>query len=88
MSGVCRPYEYVNIRGNKCVNCTATTCYKKGSYPFHMDSSGRGSCEFYGSEVDPAKYSEDNFGQYATTNPKFRCISNLVDTNRFWIGGK
>ena len=80
---VCRPYEYVNIRGNKCVNCTAMTWYKKGSYPFHMDSFGRGSCEFYGSEVDPAKYSEDNFGQYATTNPKFRCTSNLVDTTQF-----
>ena len=31
----CRPYEYVNIRGNECVNCTALTGYKKGSYPLH-----------------------------------------------------
>ena len=84
----CRPYEYVNIRGNECVNCTARTWYKKGNDPFHIDSSLSGSCEFDGSKIDPAKYNEDNFGKYANTNPKCRCTSNLGDTTQFWIGGK
>ena len=35
---VCRPYDYVNIRANMCANCTAATYYKKGIFPFHIDS--------------------------------------------------
>ena len=83
----CRRYEYVNIRGNECVNCTARTWYKRPT-PLHMDSSYRGSCQFDGSKIDPAKNDEDNFGLYASTNPKFRCTSNLSDTTQFWIDGK
>ena len=53
-----------------------------------MDSSYRGFCQFDGSEIDPAKWDEDNFGWYANKNPKFRCTSNLSDMTQFWIGGK
>ena len=78
---------YGNIRGNECVNCTARTWYKRPT-PLHMDSSYHGSCQFDGSKIDPAKNDEDNFGLYASTNPKFRCTSNLSDTTQFWIDGK
>ena len=53
-----------------------------------MDSSYRGFCQFDGSEIDSAKWDEDNFGWYANKNPKFRCTSNLSDMTQFWIGGK
>ena len=83
----CRPYEYVNIRGNECVNCTAFTAYKKGIYSLHVDSYfTHRSCDFDASKS--AINDEDNFGMYSSTNPKFRCTSNLGDTTQFWIGGK
>nr|XP_058956591.1 uncharacterized protein LOC131783833 [Pocillopora verrucosa] len=83
----CRPYEYVNIRGNECVNCTAFTAYKKGIYSLHVDSYfTHRSCDFDASKS--AINDEDNFGMYSSTNPKFRCTSNSGDTTQFWIGGK
>ena len=87
---VCRPYEYVNIRGNECVNCTARTWYKKGDYPLHIDSHYQYDCDFDGSRTDTAVYGEDNFGLYynSSINPKFRCTSSENDTTQIWIGGK
>ena len=87
---VCRPYEYVNIRGNECVNCTARTWYKKGVYPLHIDSHYQYDCDFDGSRTDTAVYGEDNFGLYCNSciNPKFRCTSSENDTTQIWIGGK
>ncbi|PFX34670.1 hypothetical protein AWC38_SpisGene506 [Stylophora pistillata] len=84
----CRPYEYVNIRGNKCENCTAATWYKKGDVCFHIDSSHPLGCDFDGSKTEAAISDEDNFGYYGRTNTKFRCTSNQADTTQFWIGGK
>ena len=83
----CRPYEYVNIRGNECVNCTTRTWYKKGAYHFHIDSSIQKGCDFDGSISDQAVHSEDNFGLYDVVNPKFRCTSSQNATTQFWIGG-
>ena len=83
----CRPNEYINIRGNECVNCTAYTGYKKGIYSLHVESYfNPRSCDFDASKT--AVVSEDNFGMYDSTNPKFRCTSNPSDTTQFWIGGK
>ena len=83
----CRPYDYVNIRENKCVNCTARTWYFKGVWPLHIDSDLTGSCDFDGSDTDAAIASEDNFGLYATINTKFRCTSSSDATTQFWIWG-
>ena len=83
----CRPYDYVNIRENKCVNCTARTWYFKGVWPLHIDSYLTGSCDFDGSDTDAAIALEDNFGLYATINTKFRCTSSSDATTQFWIGG-
>ncbi|PFX34675.1 uncharacterized protein LOC111324171 [Stylophora pistillata] len=80
----CRPYEYVNIRGNECVNCTADTWYEKGNFHLHIDSSLQRGCEFNG---NGAKSDEDNFGFYYVVNNKFRCTSSSNATTQFWIGG-
>ncbi|PFX34612.1 hypothetical protein AWC38_SpisGene489 [Stylophora pistillata] len=87
MTDVCRPYEYVNIRGNECVNCTARTWYKKGDYPLHIDSGKQNDCDFDEHSKD-AVSSEDNFGYYSKINSKFRCTSSDSDTTQLWIGGK
>ncbi|KAL9968542.1 hypothetical protein ACROYT_G020649 [Oculina patagonica] len=84
----CQKYELVNIRGNKCANCTAATWYLKGSYPLHIDSSYRHGCVFDGNQSGDVISSEDNFGYYFAVNSKFRCTSSSEATTQFWIGGK
>ena len=86
-NGGCRPYEYVNIRGNECVNCTTRTWYQKGLHPLHIDSSKQNGCDFSGSISDQAVNDEDNFGFYKVVNPKFRCTLSQNATTQFWIGG-
>ena len=66
----------------------AATWYLKGHYPLHIDSSYSLGCDFDGSQTDKAVYSEDNFGFYHATNPKFRCTSSAGDTTQLWMGGK
>ena len=88
VTSTCRKFELVNIRGNKCVNCTAATWYQKGVCHLHIDSSYRHGCVFDGSLTDVAVLSEDNFGYYSTTNLKFRCTSSSDATTQYWIGGK
>ena len=76
----CRMYEFINIRGNECTNCTAKTWYR----PLHIDSSAQAGCDF-----DPKEnlYDEDNFGLYLAVNQQFRCTSNQQTTTQFWFGG-
>ncbi|XP_022781708.1 uncharacterized protein LOC111322794 [Stylophora pistillata] len=88
MIKVCWPYEYVNIRGNECVNCTARTWYKKGDYPLHIDSYYQVGCDFDGSRTDPALVTDDSFGFYLDINSKFCCTSSDSDTTQLWIGSK
>ena len=83
----CRRYEYVNIRGNECVNCTTRTWYKKGAHHFHIDSSYQNGCDSSGIIPNQAVHDEDNFGLYKVVNPKFRCTSSQNATTQFWIGG-
>jgi len=84
----CQKYELVNIRGNECTDCTAATWYLKGRIPLHIDSSLQSSCQFDGNQTGDVVYSEDNFGYYHTTNPKFRCTSSSEATTQYWVGGK
>ena len=83
----CQTYELLNIRGNECANCTASTFYLKDVFPLHIDSSEKGTCEFDGSKTGDVTPSEDNFGLYLDVNPKFRCTSSSDATTQFWIGG-
>ena len=84
----CQKYEFVNIRGNECVNCTSATWYRKGAFPLHIDSSRRLGCDFDGKQSGDEVPNEDNFGYYRTVNPKFRCTSSPEATTQFWFGSK
>lgn len=86
MVSKCRFFEYVNIRGFSCINCTAFTAYGKWLH-FHIDSSddvSKFNCDFNGTQG--AVHSEDNFGYYAVTNPAFRCSSSRKSTTQYWLG--
>ena len=83
-SGVCLKTELVNIRGHTGIYKTAKFWQVIGTYsPPVIDSSSKG-CQF-----DPtvgAVNSEDNFGYYGSTNPKFTCTMNGDSTTQWWFG--
>ena len=83
-SGVCLKTELVNIRGHTGIHKTAKFWQVIGTYsPPVIDSSSKG-CQF-----DPtvgAVNSEDNFGYYGFTNPKFTCTMNGDSTTQWWFG--
>ena len=80
----CLLIEFVDIRGNKCVNCTVLIGYGEGpGTTLHMDSHfGPEAGCFFGGGIR----SEDNFGNYHTQNPDFRCTSSMTSTTQFWLG--
>ena len=83
----CAWYEHVDIRGNRCINCTAYSPYS-ALHAYHIDSwYGKGlSCDFDG-KPSQGIYNEDNFGFYSTVNSLFRCSSKLTSTTQYWFGG-
>ena len=79
----CIRYEFVDIRGNSCQNCTVYSPYGD-SYAYHIDSWWDVGCDFtarLGGVVD-----EDNFGHYGTRNGEFGCSSSMTSTTQYWIG--
>ena len=82
----CREFEYLNIRGNQCQNCTATT-WQYDAWQIDSAKSYQ-NCEFDGRSG--AVNSEDNFGYYSACcrNSAFRCTSNQDSTTQHWIGSK
>ena len=82
-SGVCLKTELVNIRGHTGIHKTAKFWQVAATYTPHIDSPSKG-CQF-----DPtvgAASSEDNFGYYGSTNPKFTCTMNGDSTTQWWFG--
>ena len=84
----CRKYEFVNIRGNECTNCTVQTYYMKDQNNLHISMDCRRCFDGHGNLIDDSVFSEDNFGRYLDINEKFRCSSNSEATTQFWVGGK
>lgn len=83
----CGWYEFVQIRGIECKNCTAFTAYGE-VFEFHIDSWATDpvSCDFNGQ--DGEVHSEDNFGYYENTNPAFRCSSSPESTTQYRFGSR
>ena len=84
-SNVCFPVEFINIRGHSCNNCTVSWWQLPGVL-LHHDSSVQ-ACDF--GATPGSLGSEDNFGLYTVTNPKFRCTDadQPFSTTNHWIGG-
>jgi len=81
----CRTYEYLNIRGTDCQECTAGTWQRKAWHINSYISSTKAGCQFDGSN---GVYWEQNFGLYVYANSAFRCTANLNSTTQHWIGSK
>lgn len=80
----CIRYEFVDIRGKSCQNCTVYSPYSS-IYDYHIDSWWGNFCDFTarpGGVMD-----EDNFGFYGTSNSAFGCSSTQASTTEYWIGG-
>ncbi|CAH3028432.1 unnamed protein product [Porites evermanni] len=79
---ICFQFEFINIRGHECFNCTAPLW---NSPALHTDT-GLTFCELNATEGAVA--SEDNFGLYSSANPLHRCSSGPNSTTKFWLGGQ
>ena len=84
----CHRYEYINIRGYSCSNCTANF-YQSRRFHSHVDS-------YFGTYIDHCELKtpvavgsstrEDNLGNYKTFNPIHRCSSSDDSTTQWWLG--
>lgn len=83
----CRMYEYINIRGNKCSNCTAATRQLE-EQAWRINSYGRQlyNCQFDG--TPGAVINENNFGWFRFVNANHSCSSSLNSTTQHWFGVK
>ena len=82
----CQMYEYVNIRGICCSNCTALT--KQGEHAaWHVRSYGSidAGCEFDG-KPSGSDY-ENNFGKFGDVNMNqdHRCSFSPASTTQHWL---
>ncbi|CAH3043124.1 unnamed protein product [Pocillopora meandrina] len=85
----CKLFEYINIRGIHCSNCTADTRMEsdKAWFVNSFKSKDKG-CEFDGSPG--AVDGENNFGMYhsGAINTNHRCSSSSSSTTQYWFGVK
>lgn len=84
---LCSRYEFMNIRGNQCINCIARTVNFKRRAPhvFSYFHSEQEPCNFYG-RPNGGIDDEHNFGFYRTPNPAFRCSAGVNSTTQYWFG--
>ena len=85
----CQMYEYVNIRGNSCSNCTALTKQQENvSWHIRSYNSTQFGCEFNGKPGGVPD--EKNFGKFHNKyiNPDHRCSFSPASTTQHWFGAK
>ena len=85
--GDCKLFEYINIRGINCSDCTAYTRMDlNGAWFVNSFKSKENECDFDGSleAVD----NENNFGRYhsGAINTNHRCSSSDPSTTQYWFG--
>ena len=82
----CTRYEFINIRGNQCLNCTALTTRTTHWLPSIRSFQSKSySCDFDG-RPNGAVRNERNFGVYPYYNPAFRCSATDDSTTQYWFG--
>ena len=78
---ICKKYEYINIRGISCMNCTGSFA-QKDSWHAHVNSIFK-----YGCDIDQVKgVTTTNFGSYSSINPTHRCTAGQDSTTQWWLG--
>ena len=82
----CRHFEFINVRGNQCTDCTAITVYKLGRAPYVKSFESKSYlCEFDG-RPNAGIQNEKNFGRYNIINSAFRCSATRNSTTQYWFG--
>lgn len=81
----CRNYEYINVRGYGCHDCTAVFV-QQDMWHAHVDSYYGAGCQLKASGAIKDPGGEDDFGWYGTVNPIHRCSSNNNSTTQWWFG--
>ncbi|KAL9986517.1 hypothetical protein ACROYT_G000679 [Oculina patagonica] len=82
----CKRIEFINVRGNQCIDCTAITITVPVSAPLLMSyNPSMISCDFDG-EPNGGISGETNFGDYINSNPAFRCSATSDSTTQYWFG--
>ena len=82
----CAKYEYVNIRGHQCYNCTVYT-HQTNKEHIHIESYTSRNCGLGHVPGAITGNGEDNFGFYLVVNPDHRCSANSTTTTQWWLGG-
>ncbi|CAH3044007.1 unnamed protein product [Pocillopora meandrina] len=84
----CKMYEYVNIRGIYCSNCTALTKQQENvSWHIRSYASINVGCKFDGKQGGVP--GEKNFGKFEKSlNPDHRCSFSPASTTQHWFGAK
>ena len=86
----CQLYEWINIRGNECSNCTAGTKQKaKSAWTIKSYQSRIWDCDFDG-RPGSVITNERNFGHYGggSVNADHRCRSSPTSTTQHWSGAR
>ena len=81
----CKRYEFINIRGNQCINCTAFTMTITSATPCVVSYQTSLPCDLDG-KPNGGKFAEMNFGFYTIVNPAFRCSATKDSTTQYWFG--
>ena len=84
-SSECKRCEFINIRGNQCINCTALALISSSRPPYIKSVKSGEQCDFDGKPNEAVVY-EQNFGRYQFWNPAFRCSATKDSTTQYWFG--
>lgn len=87
--GGCKVFEYINVRGINCSDCTAYTRMEfSGGWLVNSFKSKDKGCDFDGSPG--AVHNENNFGRYYSgrINTNHHCSSSDSSTTQYWFGAK
>ena len=83
--GKCQRFNFINIRGNQCIDCTAFIKIFKNYSP-HVNSYISKSQSCVDGKPNGGKDRETNFGFYGSYNPAFRCSASKSSTTQYWFG--
>ena len=84
LSWQCHKYDYINIRGHQCYNCTAKS-WQTTTLHMHLSSYHSHGCTLR--RVPGTAYLEYNFGVYRKKNHHHRCSADQTSTTQWWLGG-
>ena len=83
VNGACVNFDFMNLRGFQCTNCTCLFYHNYERFP-HVDWPNPTPC----SSGNPPNsvHTEDSFGFFGAINTDHRCSMNSSATTQWWFG--